>query len=142
VRETFGAMTAVIQAHQAPNAQLRSIMASIARDETRHARLAWEIDVWARAALAPGDRRRLDEARRAEGAKLVAELAYRGVSPTVASTLGFRPQAPHYYRHAGSITRSGSPEEKPQQARTRDRKLPCTHGAATAHQALPLDRSS
>jgi hypothetical protein len=88
VRETFGAMTAVFQARHAPDAELRVAMASIARDETRHARLAWEVDAWARAALPRNDARAVDEARRAEGAKLVAEIGRAEVPPAVARTLG------------------------------------------------------
>jgi hypothetical protein len=88
VRETFGAMIAVIQAHRAPDPELRSAMASIALDETRHARLAWEIDVWARAALTRAGARSVEEARGAEGAKLVAELGCGGTPPAAASELG------------------------------------------------------
>jgi hypothetical protein len=80
VRETFGAMTAVLQAQRAPDADLRAAMTSIALDETRHARLAWEVDAWARGRLPRHDARTVDDARHEEGAKLVANVE-RGQGP-------------------------------------------------------------
>lgn len=47
VRETYGALLACRQA----------------RDETRHAALAWAVDRWSQALLAPAARRRVREAR-------------------------------------------------------------------------------
>ena len=38
-------------------------MAGIARDKTRHAALAWAVDGWSQALLAPAARRRVREAR-------------------------------------------------------------------------------
>jgi hypothetical protein len=74
VHETFGALTAVRQARLAADAGLRATFATIARDETRHARLAWEIDAWARTALPTRAARLVDEARREAGARLVADV--------------------------------------------------------------------
>ncbi len=46
VRETFGAALAAWQAACARDATVRRAMRSIARDEARHADLAWRIDAW------------------------------------------------------------------------------------------------
>jgi hypothetical protein len=46
VRETFGAAAAIIQAGRAADPDVRCTMASIARDETRHAALAWGVASW------------------------------------------------------------------------------------------------
>ena len=64
VRETYAASLACRQACAATNPAIRSAMAGIARDETRHAALAWEVDRWSQALLAPAARRRVREARR------------------------------------------------------------------------------
>ena len=50
-RETFGALVATWQARAAGNPLVRGVMARIARDETRHADLAWAVDGWARGRL-------------------------------------------------------------------------------------------
>jgi len=57
VRETWGAALALWQSHTARDAEVRAAFRTIARDELRHAALAWAIDRWAtprldRAALA------------------------------------------------------------------------------------------
>ena len=64
VRETYAALLACRQARAATDPALRSAMAGIARDETRHAALAWAVDRWSQALLAPAARRRVREARR------------------------------------------------------------------------------
>jgi hypothetical protein len=89
VRETFGAMTAVFQSRRAPDRALRAAMASIARDESRHARLAWEVDAWARTVLDARDVRLVDEERRAAGDELLAELARSRTPAAVVRELGF-----------------------------------------------------
>jgi hypothetical protein len=81
-------MTAVIQARRAPNADLRTAMSLIARDEARHARLAWEVDAWVRTKLTRADIRRVDDARRAEGAKLERQVVRASVSPLLSRELG------------------------------------------------------
>ena len=88
MRETFGAMTAVFQSRRVPDRALRAAMASIARDESRHARLAWEIDAWARTVLHSRDMHLVDEARRAAGVALVAELARTRTPAAVVKELG------------------------------------------------------
>jgi hypothetical protein len=102
VRETFGAMTAILQSQRTPDADLRAAMASIAPDEARHARLAWEVDAWARGTLPRRAARAVDDARHAEGAKLVAEIARTRVPAPVIRALGLpsAPEALHQARRA------------------------------------------
>lgn len=71
VRETFGALVGMYQAEKARDARVRAIMQRIARDETRHAALSWDIDRWARTQLAPAAVARIDRAR----AKALRDLA-------------------------------------------------------------------
>lgn len=73
VRETFGALVGQWQARFARDAAVRAAMGPIARDETRHAELAWAVDTWARSRLPRSARRSLDEARRATLARLEQE---------------------------------------------------------------------
>jgi hypothetical protein len=51
VRETFGALTATLQAERASDPRVRGAMRRIAADETEHAALAWSVARWADAAL-------------------------------------------------------------------------------------------
>jgi hypothetical protein len=74
VRETFGALIALHQARYAHDREMRAAMRTVARDETRHAALAWSIDRWIEKRVSPGVRRRIERARRAEIEKLAAEL--------------------------------------------------------------------
>jgi hypothetical protein len=64
VRETFGALTASWQAAHARDPRIARTMASIARDETRHAALAWAIARWVEPRLDAPTRRRVVAARR------------------------------------------------------------------------------
>jgi hypothetical protein len=75
VREALGALVAVHQARHAADPSLRAALNLIARDETAHARLAWEIDAWARSVLPLPDVRLVERARRDEGEALVADAA-------------------------------------------------------------------
>jgi len=63
VRETYAALLACRQARAATDPAIRAAMAGIARNETRHAALAWAVDEWSQALLAPAARRRVREAR-------------------------------------------------------------------------------
>jgi P-aminobenzoate N-oxygenase AurF len=62
VGETFGALVATWQAERAGDPRVRRTMQAIARDETRHAALAWEIWRWGARLLEPADRIRLRQA--------------------------------------------------------------------------------
>jgi hypothetical protein len=76
VRETHAALLACRQARAATDPAIRSAMAGIARDETRHAALAWAVDGWSQTLLAPAARRRVREARHEAIERLVdARLA-------------------------------------------------------------------
>jgi hypothetical protein len=64
VRETFGALVGLWQARTARDPDVRRAMGRIARDEIRHASLAWAVDEWARARLSVEARARVESARR------------------------------------------------------------------------------
>ncbi len=64
VRETFGALVASWQAVHARDPQVRTTMRAIARDETRHAALAWAVARWAQARLEARVRDRIAKAAR------------------------------------------------------------------------------
>lgn len=64
VRETFGALFARVQATRAETPELCALFDEIARDETAHAALAWDIDAWARGSLSPEECREVERARR------------------------------------------------------------------------------
>jgi hypothetical protein len=59
VGETWGAAVARWQASQAQHAALRSTLTSIARDEARHAELAWRVARWVDGRLRPSEARRV-----------------------------------------------------------------------------------
>jgi hypothetical protein len=75
VRETWGALLAAWQAAHARDSEVRAAMETIARDELRHAALAWEIEAWAAPRLSAGQRAVLARAKRRAAARLVAEVA-------------------------------------------------------------------
>ena len=62
VRETYGAMEAVVQGETAGDRAIGKVMRAIAADEADHADLGWAIDVWARTRLSRAERARLDDA--------------------------------------------------------------------------------
>jgi rubrerythrin len=70
VRETFGALTATYQADRATDPKIARLMRGIAKDETRHAALAWEIASWVADRLSPEERARIDAAQREAAASL------------------------------------------------------------------------
>lgn len=63
VRETFGALVATLQASRATDGHVREQMESIARDETEHAALAWDVAEWLDRVLDEGGRERTRRAR-------------------------------------------------------------------------------
>jgi hypothetical protein len=74
VRETFGALLATWQARNAADPDVRSAMLRIARDETRHAALSWQVAAWINSRLAPEERRRVERARHAASLELLQQL--------------------------------------------------------------------
>jgi rubrerythrin len=75
VRETFGALVATFQAQHATDRDIAAAMRKIARDETAHAALSWELARWAHARLAPEERARVEAARLRAITELRSELA-------------------------------------------------------------------
>jgi hypothetical protein len=73
-RETYGAMEAAYQARAARDPVVRAALRRIARDEARHAAVAWSIDAWARGRLSRAGRARVDAARDAALADLAREI--------------------------------------------------------------------
>lgn len=87
VRETWAALEATHQAQHASAQDLRSVMARIAADETRHAELARDVDAWCRSRLDAEARARVDAARM----RAIEELRGRvgiDVSPDFAAATG------------------------------------------------------
>lgn len=75
VRETFGALVNTWQAMNARDEGVRSVLGEIARDETRHAALAWEIAAWAESRVSTRERNAIDRARHRAVAALTSEIA-------------------------------------------------------------------
>ncbi|WP_437644178.1 ferritin-like domain-containing protein [Sorangium sp. So ce362] len=73
IRETYGALVGMWQGRVAQDPLVRRVMTRIARDEARHAKLSWAIDVWVRPRLSAAERRRVEEARRGALAALEDE---------------------------------------------------------------------
>lgn len=75
VRETVGALLATWQAAHSSDAHVRSAMATIAKDETRHAALSWRIHAWALETLSRREASRVREAMASELATIRGELS-------------------------------------------------------------------
>lgn len=63
VRETFGALVATYQAERAGDRTIARAMKQIAKDETRHATLAWRVAEWADARITEEQRAEIARAR-------------------------------------------------------------------------------
>jgi hypothetical protein len=87
VRETYGALVATFQARAAADADLRAAMRQIAKDETRHAALAWKIHDWVDRRLEASDRRQVDDARH-EAIEQMASAVVRTPPPSVQRVAG------------------------------------------------------
>ena len=72
VRETYGALVATRDADAHPDPLVRAAMKRIAKDETRHAALSWEIAAWIEPRLDAAARARLRAARRSAAFELDA----------------------------------------------------------------------
>jgi hypothetical protein len=79
VRETFGAALAAVQSRMATDGRVRAMMATVARDELRHAALSWRIARWLEPRLDRHGRGRVRQARRSALVALRRELA--GAAP-------------------------------------------------------------
>jgi hypothetical protein len=75
LRETVGALVAHGQSLHAQDPVLRAASKVIARDEARHATLAFHVDRWARGRLSPLAHRRLNAAVGSAATSLAGEAA-------------------------------------------------------------------
>jgi hypothetical protein len=104
VRELFGALVAAWQASHARDAGVRSTMREVARDETRHAALAWDVAQWAEHRLPRAERERVTAARTRALADLKAQAAVEPPRELV-ETLGL-PTAAQATRLIDAIVRA------------------------------------
>ncbi len=74
VRETYGALLATWQSALAGDHRIARAMRQIARDETRHAALSWDIAGWLEPRLSPAARRRVEAARLRAAHELSTEV--------------------------------------------------------------------
>ena len=74
VRETWGAASAVAQSERARDAEIRSAMKSIARDELGHAALSWDLAAWLEARLSDDEKAAVAEERAMAVAELEGEI--------------------------------------------------------------------
>lgn len=78
VRETYGAVEAILLAEVETDPEVARAMHAIAIDEARHAELAWSIAAWARPQLSNDDVRALDDAMEEAVADLAREVPAEG----------------------------------------------------------------
>lgn len=91
VRETIGAIVAREQSGRAEDRPVRACFGMVARDEARHAALAFAVDAWARSRLDRAACARLDEARDAAVAEVAREVDESPTSPLLVRQLGLPP---------------------------------------------------
>jgi hypothetical protein len=96
VRETFGALLATYQAQVAEDARVRTALARIAEDETRHAALSWQLMAWITPRLAAHEREAVAAARREARARLEQESDF-GLSAAERRALGM--PTPALWKH-------------------------------------------
>jgi len=87
VKETYGAAIALHQSEHASSAEVRVALREIARDEVRHAELAWQIDAWARGRLGARARGRVASTMARAADRLAAREA-RVPHSALATALG------------------------------------------------------
>jgi hypothetical protein len=92
VRETFGALVASWQARHAKDGAIAGAMRTIARDEGRHAALAWAFDRWAAARLDAAARARVASARR-EAVRVLQGEVQRELAPSLVTAAGLPSRA-------------------------------------------------
>jgi hypothetical protein len=74
LRETFGALVGMWQARFAGDPRVRKAMGAVARDESQHAALSWEVARWIEPMLGADARARLARAKADAICQLEAEL--------------------------------------------------------------------
>lgn len=87
VREAYGALVGAWQARFAGDRRLRAAMRTIAKDEARHAALAFAVDAWSEPRLSVAARRRVANARR-EALELLQSEARRPVPAALVRSVG------------------------------------------------------
>jgi hypothetical protein len=90
VNETFSAALALVQSMTARDPIMRAAMGPIARDEVRHAELAWRVADWLDTRLSETERARVKRARNAAVNALIYN-ASRGVERELVEELGLPP---------------------------------------------------
>jgi hypothetical protein len=88
VFETWAAVVASFQAANAPDPVVRSAMRTVARDETRHAALARDVDRWLDGVLDADERAMVERARAAAVAELAERIANATDAPASLAALG------------------------------------------------------
>lgn len=78
VRETYGALVATHQASRAEEPALRRAFAEVARDETAHAALSWDLAAWFEERLTPRELARVRAVRDEAQGRLAGELLRGG----------------------------------------------------------------
>ena len=92
VRETYGAVVALLCAARASDAEVRTAMTSIARDECQHARLSWRVAAWATTQLGPAEQEVVNRAIRLAARELLA-VGDAGLAPECRALTGMPSQA-------------------------------------------------
>lgn len=80
VRETYGALVGTYQAERVSDPELGRVLRGIARDETGHAALSWDVANFLASRLSSAERARVEEHRRDAARQLRASLATQTVS--------------------------------------------------------------
>ena len=101
VHETFGAAVAMVQAETARAPDTREPMRRIARDEARHADLAWDVARWIEQRLDPAAQERVRRARD-RAVQALLRSTNRPPHPRIVSDLGV-PTAPQARRIAAAL---------------------------------------
>jgi hypothetical protein len=104
VREAFGAVVAAFQARHAASGVVRRSMRGVARDEARHAALAFAVDRWIGGRLSDAARARVARARRKALGSLRRELRGEG-SGAIFEALGL-PTGTHARALLDALTRA------------------------------------
>ncbi len=87
VRETYGALVALHQSAHAKDARVAAAMRRIARDETRHAALAWDVAAWLDSRLTEEERSKIVDARTEASSTLRGQLTVP-VTPELTTIAG------------------------------------------------------
>ncbi len=104
VRETFGALLATHQARASADPEVRRALRRIARDEVRHAALAWKIADWAENQLDHAAQTRVEQAMREAAATLIHET--EGTSHPALTRIAGLPTQAELHRMATELSRA------------------------------------